>query len=405
MSDYIQRLIDSRASMWDRAKKIMDTAAFENRELNPEEQVNLDQINVDLEKRSAQVETLTAATEREQRAEAAAERYTAIMKPSPVNDKYRDDNERIRAMGRGELRELELGPAMTERERRDILTSSTGAPVPTSFYDKLMVHMIQTGPMRRLSTVISTSGGENLQVPRTTAFSTAAIIGQAASITESDPTFGAFITLGAFKYAYTIQLSGEMLSDSGVDLTSFLAENAGTALAVATNAHYTVGTGSGQPNGIVPAATAGVTGGTGVTGAFTADNLIDLIYSVNSAYRSQPGCVFQMRDSSIGAVRKLKDTTNQYLWQPSVQAGQPDNLLGFPLISNPDVVATALSAKSVVFGVVPRYYIREAGGVRIDRSDDFAFQNDLVTFRVILRADGNLIDTTGAVKVFTGGAT
>ena len=405
MSDYIQRLIDSRQSMWDRAKKIMDTAAFENRELNAEEQANLDQINGDLEKRSTQLETLTAATEREKRAEAAAERYQAIIKPAPANDKYRDDNDRIRALGRGEVRELTFGPAMTESERRDILTSTTGAPVPTSFYDKLMVHMIQTGPMRRLATVLSTGGGENLQVPRTTAFSTAAIIGQAASITESDPTLGAFITLGAYKYAYTLQLSGEMLSDSGVDLTAFLAENAATALTVATNAHFTTGTGSSQPTGIVPSATVGVTGGTGVAGAFTADNLIDLVYSVNPAYRSQPGCVFQMRDSSIAAVRKLKDTTNQYLWQPSVQAGQPDNLLGFPLISNPDVAATAVNAKSVVFGVVPRYYIREAGGVRIDRSDDFAFQNDLVTFRVILRADANLIDTTGAVKVFVGAAT
>ena len=405
MSDYIQRLIDSRQSMWDRAKKIMDTAAFENRELNAEEQANLDQINTNLEKRSTQLETLTAATEREQRAEAAAERYTAITKPLPSTDKYRDDNERIRALGRGEVRELTLGPTMTEAERRVVTTASTGAPVPTSFYDKLLVHLIQTGPMRRLATIISTSGGENLQVPRTTAFSTAAIIGQNAAITASDPTLGAFITLGAYKYAYTIQLSGELLADSGVDLTSFLAENAATALSVATNAHYTTGTGTSQPTGLVPSATVGVTGATTVAGAFSADNLIDLVYSVNAAYRTQPGCVFQMRDSSIAAVRKLKDTTNQYIWQPSYQAGQPDVLLGFPLISNPDVAATAVSAKSVVFGVVPRYYLREAGGVRIDRSDEFAFTTDLVTFRVILRADGNLIDTTGAVKVFQGAAT
>ena len=117
-----------------------------------------------------------------------------------------------------------------------------------------------------------------------------------------------------------------------------------------------------------------------------------------------PGCGFMMRDSSIAATRKLKDTQNRYLFEPSLQAGQPDTLLGFPLASNPDVAATALSAKSVTFGLTPKYYIRQVGEVRLDRSDEFAFNADLITFRASVRADGALLDLTGAVKHFIGNA-
>jgi HK97 family phage major capsid protein len=175
-------------------------------------------------------------------------------------------------------------------------------------------------------------------------------------------------------------------------------------MGVKLNTDFTVGTGSSQPRGITLDTTLGVTGGTTVVGVFTADNLIDLVYSVNPAYRAQPGCAWMMRDASIAATRKLKDTQNRYLFEPSLQLGQPDTLLGYALRSNPDVAATALNAKSVVFGVVPKYYVRQVGGLRLDRSDDFAFSSDLITFRASLRADGALIDTTGAVKHFVGAA-
>ena len=134
------------------------------------------------------------------------------------------------------------------------------------------------------------------------------------------------------------------------------------------------------------AATTGVTSGTGVTGGFTADNLIDLYFAVIAPYRNSTSCAWIMRDATLAKVRKLKDLNDQYLWQPSYQVGAPDALLGKPVYTDPNVAATALDAKSVLFG------------------DIFAFQNDLVTFRAILRGDGDLVDTTGAVKVFVGAA-
>jgi len=195
-----------------------------------------------------------------------------------------------------------------------------------------------------------------------------------------------------------------MVEDQGVDVLGFLAEQTGVALGVRLNTDFTVGTGSGQPRGLMIDTTLGVTGAASVAGAFSADNLIDLVYSVNQAYRAQPGCGFQMRDASIASTRKLKDSSGRYLFEPSLQAGQPDTLLGFPLTSNPDVAAVAALARSVSFGLTPKYFVRQVGEVRLDRSDEFAFNADLITFRASVRADGALIDTTGAVRHLVGGA-
>ena len=154
---------------------------------------------------------------------------------------------------------------------------------------------------------------------------------------------------------------------------------------------------------MVTSATSGKTGAGAVAGAFTADDLIDLYYSVIAPYRNSTSCAWLMRDATMGAVRKLKDSQGQYLWQPSIQVGVPDTLLGKPVHTDPNVAAVGTGAKSVVFGDFSQYAVRMAGGVRFERSDSFAFNTDLVTYRAIIRADGVTLDQTGAIKVFTGG--
>jgi HK97 family phage major capsid protein len=109
------------------------------------------------------------------------------------------------------------------------------------------------------------------------------------------------------------------------------------------------------------------------------------------------------KDSTLATARKLKDTTNQYLWAPGL-AGAGDTILGKPVVTDPNVAAVALSAKSLAFGDLSAYHVRLAGGIRFERSDDFAFQSDLVTFRCIVRGDGILVDQSGAVKHFVGNA-
>lgn len=387
-----QRLTDERVSAREQAKNIIDGA--EGRSFTAEEQQSLDRIESDMNALEARISDIIDA---EKRARDLDEKLAGYKPTAPLTN-VRDEAAELRSFLRGDAGKT------YDVERRDITKGSTGAPVPTSFYDQLVTHMVHVGPMMELGTTITTNSGENLQIPRTTAFSTSAITAEGSVISESDPTFGAFVTLGAYKFSHLIQVSREMVEDQGVDIIGFLGENAGVSLGVKINTDLTVGTGSSQPRGLAIDTTLGVTGAASVAGAFSADNLIDLVYSVNQAYRRAPGCAWQMRDASIAAVRKLKDSQNRYLFEPSLQAGQPDNLLGFPLYSNPDVAAVALSARSVLFGQVKKYFIRKAGAVRLDRSDEFAFSSDLITFRATVRLDGALVDTTGAVRHFIGNA-
>ncbi len=112
-----------------------------------------------------------------------------------------------------------------------------------------------------------------------------------------------------------------------------------------------------------------------------------------------------MDDATAAVARKLKGSDGHYLWQPSLQLGAPDSLLGKPVHTDPNVATVATTARSVAFGDISAYWVRLAGGVRFERSDEFAFSSDLVTFKCVVRGDGILTDQTGAVKYFAGGAT
>ena len=395
MSDYIRQQAEARAKAWEEAKALLDSAAAEKRDLSAEENQTYDRIMADLDQRSAVIETMNAQAEREERAAEAMKGFEAQVKPAVAVPAI-DEAELIRSLARGEIRSHSF-------EKRDVTKGSTGAPVPTSFYDQVLLLARHIGPMLETSTVLNTAGGENLQIPSLSAYSTGTVTSEAASFGESDPTFNAFKTLGAYKYGFLTQISREMVEDSGVDILGFLATQTGNALGFAVNGALTTGTGTVQPTGIVSAAGSGVTGGTGVSGAFTADNLIDLVYSVDTAGRTLPGVGFQMNAKAIGAVRKLKDTAGQYLFTPSLSGDARDMLLGYPIYENPAMVDPATSAKSVIFGHLPSYYVRQVGGLRLDRSDDYAFQNDLITFRASIRIDGNLIQTSH-VKYFAGAA-
>lgn len=404
MSDLIRRLQERRANVWEQAKAVLDTAEGESRDLTAEEETTYQKLNADLDAIDARVKDMADAEQRAKDADAAFEQLLAKT-PQPQQRGQEEDSE-LRRFARGELRSIEIRPEGTVNFRDLVKGTATagGNTVPTTFYGQLIAHLIEvSGVMMANPTVLNTASGESIEVPVTTAHSTAAITAEGGTISESDPAF-AKRTLGAYKYGVLIQGSSELLSDTGVDLEGYLSMQAGRALGNALGAHLVTGTGSSQPTGIVTSASTGKTGGTGVAGAFTADDLIDLFYSVIAPYRNSPSCGWMMRDATMGAARKLKDTTGQYLWQPSLQIGVPDTLLGKPVYTDPNVAAVATSAKSVVFGDFAAYFVRMAGGVRFERSDDFAFNTDLTTFRALIRADGLTVDQTGALKVFAGAA-
>lgn len=399
--DMVKRLVEKRASVWETAKAHLDKVESEDREFSAEADETWSKLNGELDSLDKRIDEATSLAERNAKADEIRAKYGDV-EPAKETAEVETDNDVLRKMISGETR----GTKEFKRETRDLTKLSAGAglnTVPTNFYGTLVEHMIANSAIRQSNvTVLTTDGGQALQVPKTTTHPTAALIAEAGTITESDAVFGQ-VTLNAYKYAFSTQVSSELENDTGVDLAGYLARIGGEALGNGSGAAFIVGDGSDKPQGIVPASTLGVTGDASVAGIFTADNLIDLFYSVIAPYRSNGSWL--MRDAAIKNARKLKESaTGQYLWQPGLLADEPSTLLGRPVLSDPNVVAPALSAKSVVFGDLSKYFIRDVSGVRVERSTDFAFQNDLVTWRFILRTDGELIDTTGAVKHFIGNA-
>jgi HK97 family phage major capsid protein len=381
-NDYIQRQVEQRQRAWDAAKALLDTAAAESRDLTSEEEASYSKINEDLNERAARIEALKADVVREAKIEAATRDLVSQVRTEKAQT---FDADVIRSMARGETRGFTF-------EQRDVVKTSTGAPVPTSFYNQVIEQARLVGPMLETSTTLRTAGGENLQIPSQAGWSTAAITGEGTAIAESDPTFNSFITLSAYKYSFLVQLSRELIEDSGVDILAFLATQTGNALGYKVNTDLTVGAGTTLPLGIVTAASSAVTG-TASGPTFTADNLIDLAYSLDGAARRLPGVGWMMNTSSLGVVRKLKDNNGAYIFSPALADGN-DRVLSYPVFENPAMASNASATKSVIFGHLPSYYVRMAGGLRLDRSDDYAFNADLVTFRASMRVDGNLPQTS-----------
>lgn len=416
MSDMLNKLNERRNNVWNQAKELADAAADENRSLSAEEQGTWDALNEEINKLDARMKS---AGEAEKRALEAEKMFEGLRgKPEgngPEDQRQSQSSEEFRKFLRGEgPRAYDVKPTPIDTRDLSKLTAGAGAnTVPTDFYGRLLAHLIETSAVLQSgATILNTTGGEVIQVPKTTAHSSAAIVTEAAAIAESDPAFGQ-VSLGAYKYGTMIQVSRELLTDTGVDLEGYLAMQAGRALGNAFGAHAITGTGSSQPRGIITDATVGKTGATGSATTFGdqsaagagADNLIDLFHSVIAPYRMSKACHWMMNDTTAGTVRKIKTTDGQYIWSPSVIAGQPDTILGKPVLTDPNVAVPAANAKSVIFGDFSQYFVRLAGGVRFERSDEFAFGNDLVTFRALMRADAALVDLTGALKVFVHSAT
>jgi HK97 family phage major capsid protein len=421
-SEVTKRLRDRRMNVWEQCKELADTAANENRAFTAEEQGSWEVMNEEMETLDKRIKS---ALDAEKRAKDADDAFDAVIGKKPerrggdgashADSTGKDANEEIRAFLRGDRgapRSLELrhnSEDLGPLNYRTLL-SSTGSPtsiVPTDFYDRLIAHLIEvSGIMQAGPTVLNTEGGETLQIPKTTAHSTAALTGQGITLPTSDPAFSQ-ATLAAYKYGIMLQVGRELIDDQGVDLIGYLAMQAGRAVGNAFGTDLVNGNGSSKPSGLIFATSAspGVTGATtGLGGAATYANLVDLEYSVIAPYRQSRSCYWMAADKTIGGFRKITDSQGRPIWEPSAVLGSPDLLLGKPVVADPFMPAVVTSAFSVAFGDFAQFFVRLVGGVRFERSDDFAFGSDLVTFRCLLRGDGSLIDTNG-VKLYKGPAT
>ena len=393
---YLQQQIDARQSTWHAAKALLDHAASEKRDLTGDEQQSYDRMMDDLNRRAQVIKDLTDAAEWEQRVaasqEAAPETRVDTRGPEDVNDI-------IRGIARREIRSYEFLP-----ERRDVTKSSTGSPLPVTFYDQVLYKARLVGPMIRpeVVTVLTTTSGENITIPRLSTYSTGTVTSEAAAAGESDPAFLAMSTLTAFKYSFLVQVSNELVNDAGIDISEFIATQAGNAIGFAVNNALTLGTGTTEPEGIVPQAGTSLQGTTS-TRIPSADEVVDLLYTLDGAARLLPGVAWMARGSQIANIRKLKDNGGAFVFQPSFILGQPDTLLGYPLLENPAVAAVGASAKSLIVGHLPSYFVRMVGGLQVRASEDYAFNQDLVTFRCQMRVDGKLPQTSH-VSAYIGSA-
>ena len=385
MSEFVKSQQEVRANLTEQIREVIDLADSEKRGLSAEELQKIDRIEDDIRRAD---EAIAVATRNEERAVEASAAAKGFQIAEPMAERSSSEI----------LREIAATRGAHTFERRTMVPSDD--TVPKTFFDQVFDVARLVGPMLDVGNRINTTSGEDITIPTLTAYSTATLKAAGSAIAESEPTYSS-ITLGAYKYGLLIPVSNELIADAGFDISAHLANQAGNGLGFAVNAALTTGTGSDQPNGVVTAAGSGVTGGTGVTGGFTADNLIDLQYTLDGAARRLPGVAYMAAGATIGAMRKLKDDAGQYLYQ--VNVGQPDSFAGYNVIENPGMAAIGTGAKSVLFGHLPSYQVRVAGGVQVATSTDYAFNTDSTVFRVLMRVDGDLTHASH-IKYFVGAA-
>ena len=386
MSEFVKAQQEIRANLTEQIRDVIEGAEKEGRGLDAAELEKIDRIEADIKRAD---DAIAVAKRNEERALEASVASKGFALPEKSERNASDVLREIAAT---------RGAHTFNREERTLVPSTN--TVPKSFFDEVFDVARLVGPMLDVGQRINTTSGEDITIPTLTAYSTATLKAAGSAIDESEPTYSS-ITLGAFKYGLLIPVSNELIADAGFNISAHLAEQAGNGLGFAVNSVLTTGDGNNKPNGVVTAAGSGITGGTGVSGGFTADNLIDLQYSLDGAARRLPGVAYMANGASIGAMRKLKDTAGNYLY--TVNVGQPDNFAGYPVVENPAMASTGSAAKSVLFGHWPSYKVRVAGGIQVATSSDYGFNKDETYFRVLMRVDGDLTHASH-IKYFIGNA-
>jgi HK97 family phage major capsid protein len=299
---------------------------------------------------------------------------------------------------------LNAGYKNVELRAQTTADAAGGYTVPTELLNILVRSMAAWGPMysEDVGTVLTTNGGGTLTMPTVndTAVTAVASSGEAVTLVDDggkDVTF-AEKTLSAFAFnTEWLRVSKELADDSIFAMEQLLGDLLGERLGRIANLQLTTGTGSSAPNGIVTASTAGKVAA--ATNAITADEIIDLLHSVDPAYRTGPKVGFMFNDGTLQAIRKLKDGDGNYLWQMgNVQQGVPGSLLGYNYRINQAMagLGSGVNSRVMLFGDTGKYYVRKVGAPLIGALQDKDFWPGFGVAGYI-RFDGELADTA-AVK-------
>ena len=386
----IRKMREKRVKLWETAKAFVESRQDANGLLSAEDSATYDKMEADVVEMGKTIERM----ERQEALDLELDRPTARViadkpntpdgKPAPkkatATDEYKTAFWRV-------MRDKAVHPDVYNVLR--IGEDEHGGYLVPDEYQRTLIEALQEQNIfRQLAHVISTSSGDR-KIPVAVSKGTAAWIDENAAYPESDDTFGQ-ISISAYKLATMIKVSDELLHDSVFDVPSYIAREFARRIGAAEEEAFFVGDGVGKPTGILS-----TTGGAeiGVTAAsataITFDEVMDLYYSLRSPYRKS--AVFIMNDSTVKALRKLKNGNGDYIWQPSVTAGTPDTILNRPVYTSSFVPTLEGSAKPILFGDMHYYWIADREGRRFQRLNELYAPNGQVGFLSSERVDGKLI--------------
>ena len=393
----ILELREKRAKAWEAAKAFLDSHRKENGTLSAEDDAAYTKMEQEITDLGKEIERL----ERQEAFDAELNR--PVNKPltgkpggkeADGEDKTGRASDDYRKNFWNAMRSKVPMPAVTNALQ--IGTDSEGGYLVPDEYERTLVESLEEENIfRQMAKVIKTSSGDR-KIPVVAGRGTASWIDEEGAFPESDDSFGQ-VSIGAYKLGTMIKVSEELLNDSVFDLQSYISREFARRIGAKEEEAFFTGNGTGKPLGVLAATGGAETGVTAASStAVTADELMDLYYSLKSPYRKKS--VWVLNDSTIKAVRKLKDSTGQYLWQPSLTAGAPDTILGRPVKTSAYMPAIAAGAKTIAFGDFSYYWIADRQGRSFKRLNELYAASGQVGFLASQRVDGKLI-LAEAVKV------
>jgi HK97 family phage major capsid protein len=394
-----KQLKEERASLVEQMQTIVDAAQKENRSLSAEENQQWDALHTKTEEIRATAERLQTQEQLNAEMEAREESREQEKRnnPSKTEKEERTSAAFMNYLKRGfnEITPEERALVMEARAQSTGVSSEGGYTVPKQMASSIEDALKAFGGVRSVATVISTSGGGLLSYPTSNdTGNEGALIAENTQVSQQDITFGN-LDFNAYTYSSKmILVPNQLLQDSAFDLGAYIAQKIAERIQRITNRHFTVGTGTAQPKGVV---TASVNGAGAAVAALTFDNIQDLIHSVDPEYRL--GSSFMFNDATLKVLKKLKDNDGRYLWQPAIGANDVDTLFGKQFTINQHMDSVGANAKSIVFGDMKKYLIRDVQGISVLRlSERFADYNQ-TAFLAFSRHDGNLLDAgTNPIK-------
>lgn len=375
----IVELIQKRAKVWEGAKAFVESHAKENGTLSAED-------NAAYLKMEKEIEDLTAAIDRQQRAERMEQELSKPMN-SPLTGKPSGSGSGNGKTGRAsdEYKAAMLGAFRSNfRNVSNVLQEGVDADggylVPEEYDRRLIDVLEEENIMRSLGTKITTSGQHKINIAATKP--AASWIEEGGALTFGDATFSQ-IFLDAYKLHVAIKVTEELLYDNAFNLENYIVTQFGRALANAEEDAFLNGDGTGKPLGLF-AATGGGTVADTLTAAVKSDDLINLVYALKRPYRRKAS--FILNDQTLASLRKLKDNNGAYIWQPSYQAGEPDRLLGYTVHTSAYAPADAIA-----FGDYSYYNIGDRGTRSFAELKELFAGNGMVGFVAKERVDGKLV--------------